>query len=80
MSALQLFNFQNLAPAAPAVIPSKRKKREVTVSLGIPVEYHCGECNRTVTINTNDPIQCPNCSHRVVQKLRSVKPVVYDAV
>ena len=81
-SALQLFNFQQPAQTeVPQPIQQKKRKRKVIapIAKGIPVNYICTNCAKEITIDTNAAVQCPHCSNRIVDKLRSSKGITYTA-
>eukprot|EP00435_Cladocopium_sp_Y103_P063686 s574_g25.t1 len=46
----------------------------------LPVTYICGNCGSLVEIKPNDAIRCRECGYRILFKMRSKKPMQYQAI
>eukprot|EP00913_Durusdinium_trenchii_P002410 g2226.t1 len=55
------------------------KKEEVKPTVAA-VTYICGNCGCLVEIKSNDIIRCRECGYRILFKMRSKKPMQYQAI
>lgn len=88
-NVLQLFwqPEQLTKPQKPAVLPlpnkSKKRKQETLIVADTnckTVDYICLKCGQQSQFGTTSSIQCPKCNYRVLEKIRSKKPIAYNAV
>ena len=40
--------------------------------------YSCQKCGTVIQLGRQDPVRCPNCDHRILYKMRTIKSVVIE--
>eukprot|EP00434_Breviolum_minutum_P016226 symbB.v1.2.014298.t1/scaffold1034.1/size142864/11 len=66
------------AEASKDLVP--KKKEEELKPHTVPVTYICGNCGALVEIKVSDIIRCRECGYRILFKMRSKKPMQYQAI
>mmetsp|Transcript_3509 Transcript_3509/g.4065 ORF Transcript_3509/g.4065 Transcript_3509/m.4065 type:complete len:89 (-) Transcript_3509:94-360(-) len=55
-------------------------KREEPKPNQVPVTYICGNCGSLVELKPQDIVRCRECGYRILFKMRSKKPMQYQAI